>query len=118
MLGAGGVHTDVLADRTFALAPLDPLGADELIIRLRSARLLDGYRGMPVVSRAAVRDVLIRLAALADDVPEIAELDVNPLIARADGLYGVDVRVRVATPPAHPDPLVRQLRGPRGPDSA
>jgi hypothetical protein len=48
-----------------------------------------------------------------DDIPEIAELDVNPVIARADGLFAVDARIRLAEPPQRPDPLVRQLRGPR-----
>jgi acyl-CoA synthetase (NDP forming) len=114
MVGAGGVLTDVLGDRAFGLAPITDADADELINSLRSARLLDGYRGAPVVSRAAVRDVLVRVGALVDDVPQIAELDINPLIARTDGLYVVDTRIRLAEPPRHPDPLVRQLRGPRG----
>lgn len=111
MLGAGGVLTDVLGDRSFGLAPLTEHDAEQLLGRLRSARLLDGFRGSPVVSRAAVIDVLIRIAALVDDVPEIAELDLNPLICRTDGLSAVDARIRVAIPPRHPDPLVRQLRG-------
>lgn len=114
MIGAGGVLTDILGDRAFGLAPLTEDDADELIASLRTARLLDGYRGAPVVDRAAVRDVLVRIAALVDDVPEIAELDLNPVIAGPDGLITVDARVRVAEPPHHPDPLLRQLRGPRG----
>jgi acyl-CoA synthetase (NDP forming)/GNAT superfamily N-acetyltransferase len=114
MVGAGGVLTDVLGDRAFGLAPLTDLDAASPIDSLRSARLLDGYRGAPVVDRSAVQDVIVRVAALVDDVPEIAELDINPLIARSDGLFAVDVRVRIAEPPRHPDPLVRQLRGPRG----
>ncbi len=113
MVGAGGVLTDVLGDRSFGFAPLTDAEAGELIANLRSARLLDGYRGAPVVSRAAVRDVLVRIGALVDDVPEIAELDLNPLICRPDGLHAVDARIRIAIPPRHPDPLVRQLRGPR-----
>jgi acyl-CoA synthetase (NDP forming) len=112
MIGAGGVLTDVLKDRTFALAPLSPPDALDMIGRLRSARLLDGYRGAPVVSRLAVADVLLRIGSLVDDVPEIAELDLNPLIGTAAGLQAVDARVRVAVPPRHPDPLLRRLRGP------
>jgi acyl-CoA synthetase (NDP forming)/GNAT superfamily N-acetyltransferase len=111
MLGAGGVLTDILGDRSFGLAPLTEHDAEQVLGRLRSARLLDGFRGAPVVSRAAVVDVLVRVAALVDDVPEIAELDLNPLICRTDGLQAVDARIRVALPPRHPDPLVRQLRG-------
>jgi acyl-CoA synthetase (NDP forming) len=112
MLGAGGVLTDILGDRSFGLAPMAADQADELIDGLRSARLLDGYRGAPVVSRAAVRDILVRVGALVDDVPQIAELDLNPLVCRVDGITVVDARVRVAPAPVHPDPLVRQLRGP------
>jgi len=59
-----------------------------------------------------VRDVLVRVAALAADVPEIAELDLNPLTCRADGVLVVDARIRVAPVPPIRDPLVRQLRGP------
>ena len=114
MIGAGGVLTDVLGDRSFGLAPLTEHDADDLVANLRSARLLDGYRGAPVIDRAAVRDLLMRVATLADDIPEIAELDLNPVIARANGLHVVDARIRVAEAPHHPDPLVRQLRGPRG----
>jgi acyl-CoA synthetase (NDP forming) len=112
MLGAGGVLTDVLGDRAFALAPLADADADDLIDSLRSSRLLDGYRGAPRVSRGAVRDVLVRVAALVDDVPQIAELDLNPLVCTADGVHTIDARIRVAPPPHHPDPLVRQIRGP------
>jgi acyl-CoA synthetase (NDP forming)/GNAT superfamily N-acetyltransferase len=113
MIGAGGVLTDVLGDRAFGLAPLTDLDAQALVDSLRSARLLDGYRGAPVVPRALVQDLLVRVGALVDDIPEIAELDVNPVIARADGLFAVDARIRLAEPPQRPDPLVRQLRGPR-----
>jgi acyl-CoA synthetase (NDP forming) len=112
MLGAGGVLTDVLGDRSFGLAPLTEGDAQRLLGRLRSGALLDGFRGAPHVPRSAVTDVLVRVAALVDDVPEIAELDLNPLICRSDGVLAVDARVRVAMPPPHPDPLVRQLRGP------
>jgi len=115
MVGAGGVLTDVLEDRAFGLAPLlTERAARELVDRLRTARLLDGYRGAPFVSRGAIADVLVRVAALVDDVPQIAELDLNPLICRGEGIEAVDARIRVAEPPTHPDPLVRQLRGPRG----
>ena len=114
MLGAGGVLTDILGDRTFRLAPVTPGEAESMIANLRSARLLDGYRGSPVVPHALVRDVLVRVAALVSDLPEIAELDINPLVCREDAAIVVDARIRIATPPHHPDPLVRQLRGPAG----
>jgi acyl-CoA synthetase (NDP forming) len=112
MLGAGGVLVDLLDDRSFRLAPLSAADADAMIAELRLARLLDGFRGAPVVSRAALRDVLIRVAALAADIPEIAELDVNPVVCTGDGIVAVDVRIRLDTPQFLRDPLLRQLRGP------
>ena len=78
------------------------------------ASLFDGYRGAPVIDRAEVRDVLVRIGALVDDLPDVAELEIDPLIGRVDGLYAVEARIRVAEPSRHPNPLVRQLRGPRG----
>jgi acyl-CoA synthetase (NDP forming) len=112
MLGAGGVLVDLLDDRAFRLAPLAAAEADIMIGELQLARLLDGYRGAPIVSRSALCDVLVRIAALAADLPEIAELDVNPLVGTGDGVIAVDVRIRVDQPPPPRDPLLRQLRGP------
>ena len=109
MLGAGGVLADLLADRRFALAPIDHPTALDLIGELRMARLLDGFRGRPVVSRGAVADLVARIAQLADDVPEIAELDLNPVICRGDSLITVDARIRVAPAPRLPDPVLRRL---------
>jgi acyl-CoA synthetase (NDP forming) len=111
MLGAGGVLADMIADRQFRLAPLTIQDADQMIAGMRTAPLLDGYRGRPVVSRAAVRELLLRLAALAEDLPEVAELDLNPVICSGDELVVVDAKVRIAPAPASVDPVLRQLRG-------
>jgi acetyl coenzyme A synthetase (ADP forming)-like protein len=113
MLGAGGILADLVDDKAFRLAPLTGEHADTMIAGLRLARLLDGYRGRPVVSRTAVSDVLLRVAALADDLPAVAELDLNPLMCDSDGVVVVDARIRVAAPGHQRDPLVRQLRGAR-----
>jgi acyl-CoA synthetase (NDP forming) len=99
MLGAGGVLADLLEDRSFRLAPLSSEEAGAMIDELRLARLLDGYRGRPVVSRARLADIVVRVAALADDLPEVAELDLNPLICAADGIVAVDARVAVTARP-------------------
>jgi acyl-CoA synthetase (NDP forming) len=112
MLGAGGTLADILDDRTFRLAPLTDEHADAMIASLRVARLLDGYRGRPRASRAAVRDVLVRVAALVHDLPEVSELDLNPLVCNADGPLVVDARIRVARPDPAQDPLERRLRAP------
>jgi acyl-CoA synthetase (NDP forming) len=104
----GGVATEVLADRGARLAPLTAADADELIHSLRSAPLLSGYRGGPPVDIAALRDLLLRVSRLADDLPEVAELDLNPVFARPDGVQAVDTRIRVV--PAQPaDPFLRRL---------
>ena len=89
----------------------DPkLVAAAMIGALRSAKLFDGYRGAPTVSRSALADLLVRVGALADDLSEVAELDLNPVICRGDQLVVVDARIRVAAAPVKPDPALRQLR--------
>lgn len=110
MVGAGGILTDLQPDRRFGLAPLTEADADELIGELHAARLLEGYRGRPALSRVALRHILVKVGALVDDLPEISELDLNPVIGRADGWHVVDARIRIAAPGPLPDPLERRLR--------
>ncbi|MDQ2749546.1 MAG: bifunctional GNAT family N-acetyltransferase/acetate--CoA ligase family protein [Actinomycetota bacterium] len=113
MLAAGGALADLMDDRAFRLAPLSAHTAAEMIDGLRVARLLDGSRGAPVDERAAVQEVLVRVAAMVDDLPEICELELNPLLCRSDGVFVVEARIRVAASRPRRDPLVRQLRGSR-----
>jgi acyl-CoA synthetase (NDP forming)/GNAT superfamily N-acetyltransferase len=109
VFGLGGVATDVLADRAARLAPLTDADADELIRSIRSAPLLLGFRGSQAADLKALQDLLLRVSRLADDLPELAELDLNPVIARPDGVAVVDARIRLA--PAEPqDPFLRRLR--------
>ena len=109
VFGLGGVATEVLGDHTARLAPLTDADAAEMISGVRAAPLLLGHRGSPAVDTAALANLLLRVSRLADDLPEVAELDLNPVIARPDGAHIVDVRVRIA--PAEPhDPFLRQLR--------
>jgi acyl-CoA synthetase (NDP forming)/L-amino acid N-acyltransferase YncA len=107
--GLGGVATEVLADHSARLAPLTEADADALINSIRSAPLLYGHRGSPAADLAALRDALMRVSRLADDLPEITELDLNPVIARPDGLVAVDARIKV-TPQVPQDPFLRRLR--------
>ena len=109
VFGLGGVATEVLADHAARLAPLTEADAETLINSVRSAPLLHGHRGSPAVDLAALRDVLLRVSRLSDDLPEIAELDLNPVIARPDSAVAVDARIRVA-PQASQDPFLRRLR--------
>jgi acyl-CoA synthetase (NDP forming) len=109
IFGLGGVATEVLADHSARLAPLTADDADALIDSIRSAPLLHGHHGSPAADLAALRDVLMRVSRLADDIPEISELDLNPVIARPDGAVAVDARIRVI-PQAPRDPFLRRLR--------
>ena len=109
VFGLGGVATEVLGDHAARLTPLTDADADELIHGVHAAPLLLGHRGSPPVDTAALADVLLRVSRLADDLHEVAELDLNPVIATPDGARAVDARIRVS--PAQPrDPFLRQLR--------
>jgi acyl-CoA synthetase (NDP forming) len=108
--GLGGVFTDLIADRGFRLVPLTDADAAELVRSIRGAKVLLGYRGSAAVDLAAVEDVLIRVARLADDVPELQEMDINPLIVAARGAVAVDVKVRLGPAPETVDPTLRRLR--------
>jgi acyl-CoA synthetase (NDP forming) len=110
MAGAGGVLTDLLADRQWRGLPLTDLDAADLVRSLRCAPLLAGYRGQPAADEGAVLDVLHRIARLAELAPEVAELDVNPLVAAPGGAFAVDVKVRLLPAPAIPDAYDRRLR--------
>ena len=109
VFGLGGVATEVLADHAALLTPLTDTDADTLIRSVKAAPLLLGHRGSPPADLQALRDLLLRVSRLADDLPEITDLDLNPVIARPDGVFVVDARVRVA-PYAPQDPFLRRLR--------
>ena len=98
LVGAGGHSAELWKDTSVHLAPLPPGEARRMIERLRSAPLLHGFRGAPLLDIDAVVDALERLAQIAVEVPEIAELDVNPLIVHEHGAVAVDVKVRVIIP--------------------
>ncbi len=109
MVGMGGTLTSLLADRAFRLAPVTVADAEEMLSGLRMSPVLDGFRGAVPVDRAAVADLVTRIGWLVQDFPEIAELDLNPVMCRADRLTVVDARLRVADPADRPDPTVRRL---------
>jgi len=94
--GAGGTSAELLKDVAVRITPLTDVDAREMLTSLRTYPLLDGYRGAPVCDKAAVEDALIRLSALVQAHPEIAELDANPLLASHSGALIVDARIRVA----------------------
>ncbi|WP_306213997.1 GNAT family N-acetyltransferase [Actinoplanes sp. RD1] len=110
LLGLGGVHTDLLGDRALRLVPMTDLDAGRMWRSLRAAPLLTGYRGSVPVDTAALEDLLLRLGRLAEDLPEVAELDLNPVLAGPDGVVAVDAKLRLTPAGAEPDPMLRALR--------
>src|SRR5215472_9016362 len=109
VLGLGGELADVLDDQVARLTPLTDVDAGAMIRSIRAAPLLLGQRGASPVSLTAIADLLHRISRLADDVAEIAELTLNPVIARPDGAYPTSARIRLV--PTEPqDPFLRRLR--------
>ena len=96
LFGQGGTAVEVIADRAIALPPLNRVLARELVSRTRVAKLLAGYRDHPPVKLDAVCDVLIALSQMLADLPELAELDINPLWADHEGVIALDARLRVS----------------------
>jgi acetyltransferase len=96
LFGQGGTAVEVLADRAVALPPLNQPLARALIERTRVARLLHGFRDTPPADLAGVQAVLIAVSQLLADVPELAELDINPLIVDAQGAIALDARIRLS----------------------
>jgi acyl-CoA synthetase (NDP forming) len=104
VFGLGGIATGALADHAARLAPLTSADAEDLIRAIHAAPAL--LEQAP--DTAALRDTLLRVSRLADDLPQVAELDLNPVIVRADGVIAVDARIRV-TSEHLADPFLRQL---------
>ncbi|MCX2727064.1 acetate--CoA ligase family protein [Thermomicrobium sp. 4228-Ro] len=99
--GLGGVLVEPLRDIAVRLTPLAVEDAREMLRELKSFPLLTGYRGAPPVDVPAVEELLLRVSVLAEELPDVAELDLNPVIARPDGVVVVDARIRIehAEPP-------------------
>ncbi len=95
VFGLGGVTVEVLSDHVTRLAPLTDIDAKEMVTGLRGSALLSGYRGKPGVDIDGLVQVLHRVSRLAEDMPEVLELDCNPVIATPDGVLVVDARMRV-----------------------
>ena len=96
-VGLGGVNVEALGDVHFRIAPLTDQDADELLHELRGFALLDGYRGRPQADVSALGEVVLRVSRLAEEIPEIVELDLNPVIVlpAGHGCRIVDARVKV-----------------------
>ena len=96
LFGHGGTAVEVIADRALALPPLNMRLAHDLIAQTRVSRLLRGYRDRPPSDLDAIAVTLIKVAQLVVDLAEVAELDINPLLADQNGVIALDARIRVA----------------------
>jgi acetyltransferase len=95
LFGAGGTSVEVVADTAIALPPLDTSLAKDLISRTRISRLLAGYRDRPAADVDAIARALVAISQMIVDCPEVASLDINPLLADANGVIALDARVVV-----------------------
>jgi acetyltransferase len=95
LFGQGGTAVEVIADRALALPPLNMVLARDLISQTRIHRVLSGYRDRPPADFAALEQTLIKVAQLAADLPELVELDINPLLTDERGVIALDARIAV-----------------------
>jgi acetyltransferase len=107
VFGQGGTAVEVISDKALALPPLDLAIARRLIARTRVARILKAYRNVPAADERAIELLLVKLAQLIADFPEIREIDLNPVLADETGVIAVDARVSVA-------PVEKPRGGPSG----
>ena len=96
VFGSGGTAVEVIDDKAVALPPLDLKLAGDLVDRTRVSRLLGGYRNVPPADRQALELMLVKVAQLAAELPEVRELDLNPVLADEKGAIAVDARVVIA----------------------
>ena len=99
--GLGGIHVEILGDLQFRVAPLTDRDASDMVRTIKGYRLLTGYRGHPSADLEALEETLLRVSRLAEEIPGISELDLNPIFAlpEGQGCRIVDARIRVEPPP-------------------
>jgi acetyl coenzyme A synthetase (ADP forming)-like protein len=98
--GPGGVLAELIGEASFRIAPLTDVDANELVLSGKAGRLVRGFRGAPPADSASLVDLVHRLGRLGEDVPAVAELDLNPVLALPDRCVAVDARVRIRRPDA------------------
>ena len=124
--GSGGTAVEVIQDRSIALPPLNHFLANKMIENTKVAKMLKAFRGMPAVHHEAIINTLLRISDMVAQLPEIQELDINPLFADEQGVMAVDARITVKSLPAnhkpyqhmaiHPYPseLIQNIETPKG----
>jgi acyl-CoA synthetase (NDP forming)/GNAT superfamily N-acetyltransferase len=110
-VGLGGTSTDPVADRAHRLVPLTEVDAAEVLDEFRAGAQLFSTRRRPALDRRAVEDVVLRVGRLAETLPEVTDLDLDPVILGPTGCVVVDARIRVAPVPGGGDPALRELSG-------
>jgi acyl-CoA synthetase (NDP forming) len=98
--GPGGIFAELIGDAGFRVAPLTDVDAEELVAAGKAGRLVAGFRGAPPSDEAALADLVHRLGRLGEELPAVAELDLNPVLGLPEGCVAVDARVRVRHPEA------------------
>jgi acetyltransferase len=93
MVGLGGVYVELLEDVSFAVAPVRDWEAEEMLTNLKASKLLTGFRGQDGVDRDGIIEVIQRISQLVTEIPEIREIDLNPIIAHENGVTVVDARI-------------------------
>ncbi len=93
MCGMGGIYVEVFKDVVFKLSPVTDVEAEEMLSSLKASALLDGVRGEKGIDKKSLAEIIQRVSRLVDDVPEIREMDLNPLVAFEDGVFVVDARM-------------------------
>jgi acetate---CoA ligase (ADP-forming) len=103
--GAGGTHAELLRDVAIRICPITRAEAGKMIRSLGTFPLLTGFRGAPEADLGAIEELLLRVSAMVEAHREIAEMDLNPVVAGSDGALAIDSRIRVRTaPPTRPWP--------------
>jgi acyl-CoA synthetase (NDP forming) len=109
MVGLGGVQTDLLGDRSFRALPLTDRDAAAMWRELHAAPLLTGYRGTAAMDTDGLEQLLLRVAQLAEDFPEVSELDLNPVVGVRSGVTALDVKLKLQPAEDEPDAYLRSL---------
>jgi acetyl coenzyme A synthetase (ADP forming)-like protein len=110
LFGLGGITAELVADRALRIVPMTDADARELVRALRSSPLFFGFRGQPPLATDALESMLLRVSRLADELPEIAELDLNPVTVLEDRVAVVDAKLRIAAAAPLAPPDFRRLR--------
>ncbi|NOQ36425.1 MAG: GNAT family N-acetyltransferase [Methylococcaceae bacterium] len=125
--GLGGTMVEILRDKAVALPPLNAYMVEEMISKTKAAKYIDNFRQLPAINKQALVNVLLNVSTMVSELPEILELDINPLIADDKGVMAVDARIKAEvshqlTPYSHmtihpyPSELIRHCQLPNGTD--